>query len=96
LDPDSAYTNLLSPLLTTSLSTNAQVGLAFVILLLLIFTALIAGSEVAYNAPVALLEEAPDPHTRQQNEVPKVPKEKQGLQSHKVKSLCGLSTLQTL
>ena len=48
MDPDSAYTNLLSTLLTTSLNTNAQVGLAFVILLLLILTALIAGSEVAF------------------------------------------------
>ncbi|HOZ51849.1 MAG TPA: gliding motility-associated protein GldE [Chitinophagaceae bacterium] len=48
MDPDSAYTNLLTPLLTATLNSNAQIGLGVIILLLLIFTALIAGSEVAF------------------------------------------------
>jgi putative hemolysin len=48
LDPDSAYHQLLSPLLSTYLSSNAQISLAFIIILLLVLTALIAGSEVAF------------------------------------------------
>lgn len=48
MDPDSAYTTLLSTLLSTTLSSNAQISLAFIILILLILTALIAGSEVAF------------------------------------------------
>jgi len=48
LDPDSANTTLLTSLLSTTLNSNAQIGLAFMILILLILTALIAGSEVAF------------------------------------------------
>lgn len=48
MDPDSAYTHLSYLLLSASLSPNANIGLAFIILLLLLLTALIAGSEVAF------------------------------------------------
>jgi putative hemolysin len=49
LDPDSANTTLLNLLLSTeSLSTNINVVLALLIIVLLVFTALIAGSEVAF------------------------------------------------
>ncbi|HNB80599.1 MAG TPA: gliding motility-associated protein GldE [Chitinophagaceae bacterium] len=48
MDPDSAYQLLTSILLNTSLSPNARAGLLVLILLLLIFTAIIAGSEVAF------------------------------------------------
>ncbi|MBK7762608.1 MAG: gliding motility-associated protein GldE [Bacteroidetes bacterium] len=48
MDPDSAYQALLSPLLTTTLSSNAQIALVFLIILLLAITAIIAGSEVAF------------------------------------------------
>jgi len=48
LDPDSAYTNLTNTLLTANLSANAHVTLAILIVVLLLLTALIAGSEVAF------------------------------------------------
>ncbi len=49
MDPDSANTTLLNLLLSTeSLSTNINVVLALLIIVLLVFTALIAGSEVAF------------------------------------------------
>ena len=48
MDPDSAYTTILNTLLNTTLTTNAHITLALLIVVLLIFTALIAGSEVAF------------------------------------------------
>jgi putative hemolysin len=49
LDPDSSFMpNLLHVILSTTLSANTQVILAIIILVQLIFTALIAGSEVAF------------------------------------------------
>lgn len=48
MDPDPAHTSALPTLLEASLSTQANLTLAAVILLLLLFTALIAGSEVAF------------------------------------------------
>lgn len=48
MDPDSAYTNLTNTLLTANLSANAHVTLAILIVVLLLLTALIAGSEVAF------------------------------------------------
>lgn len=48
MDPDSAYQALLNTILTTSLSPNAQVGLVLLIIVLLVLTAIIAGSEVAF------------------------------------------------
>lgn len=47
MDPDSAYTTLLNILLSATLSANANVILGILIILLLVLTALIAGSEVA-------------------------------------------------
>jgi putative hemolysin len=49
LDPDSAFTShLLNVLLNTNMSGNTQIVLAVIIIVQLIFTALIAGSEVAF------------------------------------------------
>jgi gliding motility-associated protein GldE len=48
LDPDSAYHFAYTPLLNTILSSNAEIGLMVTILVLLILTAIIAGSEVAF------------------------------------------------
>lgn len=47
LDPDSAYHILLNTLLTTHLSANSLVVLGILIFILLIFSAIISGSEVA-------------------------------------------------
>lgn len=47
MDPDSTYQTLLSTLLYTPLGTNSQITLAIVIIVLIILTALISGSEVA-------------------------------------------------
>ena len=48
MDPDSAYNHLLNTLLSATLTTNAHITLALLIVVLLVLTALIAGSEVAY------------------------------------------------
>ncbi|HPI55101.1 MAG TPA: gliding motility-associated protein GldE [Chitinophagaceae bacterium] len=48
MDPDSEFTPLLFSLLQTQLSTNAHLILGLLIIILLILTALIAGSEVAF------------------------------------------------
>lgn len=48
MDPDSEFTPLLFSLLQTHLSTNAHLILGLLIIALLILTALIAGSEVAF------------------------------------------------
>ncbi|MBL7765921.1 MAG: gliding motility-associated protein GldE [Chitinophagaceae bacterium] len=48
MDPDSAYSTLLTSILTTQLSTQSDIILGLLIILLLIVTALIAGSEVAF------------------------------------------------
>lgn len=48
MDPDSAYTNASHFILNATLSANAHVTLAILIVVLLLLTALIAGSEVAF------------------------------------------------
>ncbi len=48
MDPDPAHTTAFPTLLEASLGTQANLTLTVVILLLLLFTALIAGSEVAF------------------------------------------------
>lgn len=47
MDPDSTYYSLLSTVPTSFLSTNSQITLSIVIIILIILTALISGSEVA-------------------------------------------------
>ena len=47
MDPDSTYHTILNTLLFSSLSTNSQIILSIVIIVLIVLTALISGSEVA-------------------------------------------------
>jgi putative hemolysin len=47
LDPDSTYHTILNTLLFSPLSTNSQIILSIVIIVLIVLTALISGSEVA-------------------------------------------------
>ena len=47
MDPDSTYNTILNTLLFSPLSTNSQIILALVIVVLIVLTALISGSEVA-------------------------------------------------
>lgn len=47
MDPEPTYNHLLSILLSSHLSTNSQITLTIVIIVLIILTALISGSEVA-------------------------------------------------